>query len=121
MGLADAKPTPPTTTIPATAPVASSAVAGAADVSVPESSEEVLLNNLKLRESGQPLTVCPKQQRRMREAMSLATGAQFLEDVLSLIHISEPTRLLSISYAVFCLKKKKKVQTYASSGIIISH
>ena len=24
----------------------------------------------------------------------------------SLIHISEPTRLLSISYAVFCLKKK---------------
>eukprot|EP00658_Telonema_sp_P-2_P057014 TRINITY_DN4547_c0_g1_i4.p3 TRINITY_DN4547_c0_g1~~TRINITY_DN4547_c0_g1_i4.p3 ORF type:complete len:112 (+),score=16.91 TRINITY_DN4547_c0_g1_i4:435-770(+) len=28
---------------------------------------------------------------------------------LSLIHISEPTRLLSISYAVFCLKKKKKI------------
>src|SRR5678815_5867256 len=25
---------------------------------------------------------------------------------ISLIHISEPTRLLSISYAVFCLKKK---------------
>eukprot|EP00658_Telonema_sp_P-2_P037178 TRINITY_DN26764_c0_g1_i2.p1 TRINITY_DN26764_c0_g1~~TRINITY_DN26764_c0_g1_i2.p1 ORF type:complete len:104 (+),score=33.38 TRINITY_DN26764_c0_g1_i2:198-509(+) len=29
---------------------------------------------------------------------------------LSLIHISEPTRLLSISYAVFCLKKKKKLK-----------
>eukprot|EP00658_Telonema_sp_P-2_P062090 TRINITY_DN50749_c0_g1_i1.p1 TRINITY_DN50749_c0_g1~~TRINITY_DN50749_c0_g1_i1.p1 ORF type:complete len:106 (+),score=19.64 TRINITY_DN50749_c0_g1_i1:389-706(+) len=29
---------------------------------------------------------------------------------LSLIHISEPTRLLSISYAVFCLKKKKRVK-----------
>src|SRR5674536_396060 len=28
-------------------------------------------------------------------------------NTLSLIHISEPTRLLSISYAVFCLKKKK--------------
>src|SRR5674536_209126 len=27
--------------------------------------------------------------------------------MLSLIHISEPTRLLSNSYAVFCLKKKK--------------
>ncbi|CUX72147.1 hypothetical protein BN3590_04595 [Clostridium sp. C105KSO15] len=26
---------------------------------------------------------------------------------LSLIHISEPTRLGMISYAVFCLKKKK--------------
>eukprot|EP00658_Telonema_sp_P-2_P004799 TRINITY_DN11791_c0_g1_i3.p1 TRINITY_DN11791_c0_g1~~TRINITY_DN11791_c0_g1_i3.p1 ORF type:complete len:101 (-),score=21.06 TRINITY_DN11791_c0_g1_i3:37-339(-) len=30
---------------------------------------------------------------------------------LSLIHISEPTRLLSISYAVFCLKKKKNHKT----------
>ena len=28
---------------------------------------------------------------------------------LSLIHISEPTRRTPISYAVFCLKKKKKV------------
>src|SRR5450759_5894792 len=30
---------------------------------------------------------------------------------LSLIHISEPTRLGMISYAVFCLKKKKKNMT----------
>ena len=30
---------------------------------------------------------------------------------LSLIHISEPTRQAEISYAVFCLKKKKKYQT----------
>eukprot|EP00658_Telonema_sp_P-2_P049598 TRINITY_DN37737_c0_g1_i1.p1 TRINITY_DN37737_c0_g1~~TRINITY_DN37737_c0_g1_i1.p1 ORF type:complete len:214 (+),score=35.96 TRINITY_DN37737_c0_g1_i1:108-749(+) len=29
--------------------------------------------------------------------------------ILSLIHISEPPRLLSISYAVFCLKKKKPI------------
>eukprot|EP00658_Telonema_sp_P-2_P034905 TRINITY_DN25453_c0_g1_i1.p1 TRINITY_DN25453_c0_g1~~TRINITY_DN25453_c0_g1_i1.p1 ORF type:complete len:396 (+),score=98.27 TRINITY_DN25453_c0_g1_i1:131-1318(+) len=37
------------------------------------------------------------------------TTAQVAVNVyLSLIHISEPTRLLSISYAVFCLKKKKK-------------
>ena len=28
-------------------------------------------------------------------------------EALSLIHISEPTRLGMISYAVFCLKKKK--------------
>src|SRR5678815_4090603 len=33
-------------------------------------------------------------------------NSHFLD--LSLIHISEPTRLLSISYAVFCLKKKTK-------------
>src|SRR5450756_2304296 len=33
------------------------------------------------------------------------------EEFLSLIHISEPTRLGMISYAVFCLKKKKKEKT----------
>src|SRR5450759_5858347 len=33
--------------------------------------------------------------------------AAFLLQCLSLIHISEPTRLGMISYAVFCLKKKK--------------
>eukprot|EP00831_Metopus_contortus_P048075 TRINITY_DN3902_c0_g1_i2.p1 TRINITY_DN3902_c0_g1~~TRINITY_DN3902_c0_g1_i2.p1 ORF type:complete len:261 (-),score=30.25 TRINITY_DN3902_c0_g1_i2:36-818(-) len=32
-----------------------------------------------------------------------------MELKLSLIHISEPTRPLYISYAVFCLKKKKKI------------
>eukprot|EP00658_Telonema_sp_P-2_P014182 TRINITY_DN15383_c0_g1_i1.p1 TRINITY_DN15383_c0_g1~~TRINITY_DN15383_c0_g1_i1.p1 ORF type:complete len:162 (+),score=33.84 TRINITY_DN15383_c0_g1_i1:163-648(+) len=34
-------------------------------------------------------------------------GGGMMRHFLSLIHISEPTRLLSISYAVFCLKKKK--------------
>ena len=34
---------------------------------------------------------------------------------LSLIHISEPTRLLSISYAVFCLKKKNSNIHYQQS------
>src|SRR5665648_1153761 len=35
--------------------------------------------------------------------------------ILSLIHISEPTRLGMISYAVFCLKKKKhKHQKHSS-------
>ena len=39
---------------------------------------------------------------RQIETMKTVVGTD-----LSLIHISEPTRLLSISYAVFCLKKKK--------------
>ena len=39
--------------------------------------------------------------------------------VLSLIHISEPTRLGMISYAVFCLKKKK--QTNKKKKKKISH
>ena len=33
--------------------------------------------------------------------------ALVLDVLLSLIHISEPTRRTPISYAVFCLKKKK--------------
>src|SRR5674536_336167 len=35
----------------------------------------------------------------------LSSDGIAIEMRLSLIHISEPTRLLSISYAVFCLKK----------------
>src|SRR5674536_71683 len=35
---------------------------------------------------------------------------------LSLIHISEPTRLLSISYAVFCLKKKNKLTNHHNNN-----
>src|SRR5450759_5078068 len=34
-----------------------------------------------------------------------ATGLAAAINILSLIHISEPTRLGMISYAVFCLKK----------------
>src|SRR5450756_2659731 len=43
--------------------------------------------------------------------MEIPIAMIFLSRVLkylSLIHISEPTRLGMISYAVFCLKKKKK-------------
>src|SRR5428012_5047 len=39
-----------------------------------------------------------------RLSLRMVTG--FVQS-LSLIHISEPTRLGMISYAVFCLKKKK--------------
>src|SRR5678815_5800706 len=45
--------------------------------------------------------VCPE------EAIHVGRHYENSEYSLSLIHISEPTRLLSISYAVFCLKKKK--------------
>eukprot|EP00658_Telonema_sp_P-2_P067556 TRINITY_DN56482_c0_g1_i1.p1 TRINITY_DN56482_c0_g1~~TRINITY_DN56482_c0_g1_i1.p1 ORF type:complete len:285 (+),score=77.97 TRINITY_DN56482_c0_g1_i1:107-961(+) len=49
--------------------------------------------------------------RKVEPIVTLAIGAVIVLNtlwVLTLIHISEPTRLLSISYAVFCLKKKKK-------------
>src|SRR5450756_263992 len=38
---------------------------------------------------------------------------------LSLIHISEPTRLGMISYAVFCLKKKKKKKKVKKGTFLI--
>src|SRR5450756_2329954 len=38
----------------------------------------------------------------------IGDSQRYIEQNLSLIHISEPTRLGMISYAVFCLKKKKK-------------
>src|SRR5665647_364865 len=41
--------------------------------------------------------------RRDRDLMTVVAKHNFL----SLIHISEPTRRTPISYAVFCLKKKK--------------
>src|SRR5680860_1658615 len=44
----------------------------------------------------------------VREAFPIAEDQSRRGVVLSLIHISEPTRRTPISYAVFCLKKKKK-------------
>src|SRR5450759_332848 len=42
------------------------------------------------------------------EEITYARPRERARSFLSLIHISEPTRLGMISYAVFCLKKKKK-------------
>eukprot|EP00658_Telonema_sp_P-2_P010718 TRINITY_DN1404_c0_g1_i7.p1 TRINITY_DN1404_c0_g1~~TRINITY_DN1404_c0_g1_i7.p1 ORF type:complete len:253 (+),score=56.41 TRINITY_DN1404_c0_g1_i7:27-785(+) len=59
----------------------------------------------------------PARLTLVKEPYAPSSGQQSLkrdnEETLdlSLIHISEPTRLLSISYAVFCLKKKKTQHT----------
>ena len=45
-------------------------------------------------------------EKPLRERVNRVQGPAVAK--LSLIHISEPTRLLSSSYAVFCLKKKNK-------------
>src|SRR5678815_4492955 len=49
----------------------------------------------------------PYSRRGCGTLKSSPSSANYAYEHLSLIHISEPTRLLSISYAVFCLKKKK--------------
>src|SRR5665213_3159165 len=47
-------------------------------------------------------------RRRVRAQQQPRSVRFRIEIELSLIHISEPTRQAEISYAVFCLKKKKK-------------
>src|SRR5674536_395171 len=57
---------------------------------------------------GQGAPVRGERHRVHRVGVAGQRRAELAGSSLSLIHISEPTRLLSISYAVFCLKKKKK-------------
>ena len=49
-----------------------------------------------------------KEISKNKDGWNLVWSEEFeQESNLSLIHISEPTRRTPISYAVFCLKKKK--------------
>src|SRR5674536_370384 len=57
-------------------------------------------------------------QTLVSEVLGLPIANSSLYD-LSLIHISEPTRLLSISYAVFCLKKKKKTLYHTKTLLLL--
>ena len=59
------------------------------------------------RKTGAWLTVRvePEAMELIRRLKNPDESSPYL---LSLIHISEPTRQAEISYAVFCLKKKKK-------------
>ena len=50
----------------------------------------------------------PATKMSRKIEITQAAGYTPIEQYLSLIHISEPTRQAEISYAVFCLKKKKK-------------
>src|SRR5674536_385926 len=78
-------------------------------------------DSVRLRQAGLRLRLLRGEgpQRAARDGQQPTGGAgdrrdpapEGLDELLSLIHISEPTRLLSISYAVFCLKKKKKEKT----------
>ena len=78
-----------------------------------------LLKNVRVKDKKTALDNAAVQAAVEKTAEELGTDGRILvresgtEPVLSLIHISEPTRRTPISYAVFCLKKKKK-QLYTS-------
>src|SRR5450759_499578 len=55
-----------------------------------------------------PLTIVSRERSSASHGWSAEMRPGGAVRDLSLIHISEPTRLGMISYAVFCLKKKKK-------------
>src|SRR5674536_130358 len=65
----------------------------------------VKLNMYKTQQEKSPLTYGSGKQNIVITLIEQYC-CKFTDEGLSLIHISEPTRLLSISYAVFCLKKK---------------
>ena len=50
----------------------------------------------------------PQNRNKAQRELNAKIDAAIAELQLSLIHISEPTRRTPISYAVFCLKKKKQ-------------
>src|SRR5678815_521884 len=58
-----------------------------------------------IREGGRVRTFDVKLDVLLYTHENPTSSLRQASSVLSLIHISEPTRLLSISYAVFCLKK----------------
>eukprot|EP00658_Telonema_sp_P-2_P057584 TRINITY_DN46022_c0_g1_i1.p1 TRINITY_DN46022_c0_g1~~TRINITY_DN46022_c0_g1_i1.p1 ORF type:complete len:193 (+),score=30.05 TRINITY_DN46022_c0_g1_i1:190-768(+) len=80
---------------------------------------EVCAGHLLADEALEEATSLCRQHRAMKaHGLEHEGGVGTKCWMLSLIHISEPTRLLSISYAVFCLKKKKKQEEEVRTGII---
>ena len=66
------------------------------------------LDDLKKRITSVKSTQKITKAMKMVAAAKLRKAQESAEKGLSLIHISEPTRLRRISYAVFCLKKNFK-------------
>src|SRR5664279_2336172 len=56
-----------------------------------------------------PATWIDRYAEVMTHPIMIIIEVIWLCAALSLIHISEPTRRTTISYAVFCLKKKKNI------------
>mgnify|MGYP002681928834 CR=1 FL=1 len=69
--------------------------------------EFALATDSQILDAQDNVKVAQSNRRIAQKEKGFNPTVQVTGDIaLSLIHISEPTRLLSISYAVFCLKKK---------------
>src|SRR5665648_1284311 len=64
-----------------------------------------------MRQAGVARGTTVRHNSEVEVKTRLTIGNWIWGGLLSLIHISEPTRLGMISYAVFCLKKKKNNKT----------
>src|SRR5665648_709935 len=69
---------------------------------------DTLINLLRISEADELITPAKVASRESGSRMVFTVAVDDVDAMcaLSLIHISEPTRLGMISYAVFCLKKK---------------
>src|SRR5665647_2593296 len=66
-------------------------------------------SDVKQSQTGKVVSVIDQAMLQRNAGKTLTEILNYQAGVfLSLIHISEPTRRTPISYAVFCLKKKKK-------------
>src|SRR5665648_1096352 len=98
-----AAPTTPTTTPSATTTTIDKKTISAAGSSALQPLVKLAAEEFMAKNAGVQVNISGGGS--MTGLNNVASGAV---DILSLIHISEPTRLGMISYAVFCLKKKKK-------------
>eukprot|EP00831_Metopus_contortus_P079145 TRINITY_DN7812_c0_g1_i2.p1 TRINITY_DN7812_c0_g1~~TRINITY_DN7812_c0_g1_i2.p1 ORF type:complete len:194 (-),score=32.35 TRINITY_DN7812_c0_g1_i2:27-608(-) len=80
----------------------------------PEEEQEILRLHMEF------ISRLNEEEKAKEDKCQLIGSFPPLSISLSLIHISEPTRPLYISYAVFCLKKKKKkpIKSLESSTLI---
>ena len=78
------------------------------------------INNVELKHKSLLVIGAGGAARAIVSALK-PSGAEITIVNLSLIHISEPTRLLSIAYAVFCLKKTQLTRNDVHIEMVMLH
>src|SRR5450756_2973574 len=89
-------------------PVVSSSAGAAGEAAAPAAAADVSAASVSLEGPQSRPSALRSDSAAAAATGGAGTAFSSAGRPLSLIHISEPTRLGMISYAVFCLKKKKK-------------